>query len=184
MSAKKKTDGVVAYVAVGSNIEPEQHIIYALVRLAQYVPITATSTFYRSEPVGRPEQPPFLNGVWRIETALPSRDVKFDLLRPIETALGRVRSRDRFAPRKIDLDLILYGDEVIDEAGLKLPDPAIATRPYVAVPLLELAPKLVLPDTGRRLAETEAAADTKGMKAMKRFTNQLRKRLKQWTDSA
>ena len=74
------------------------------------------------------------------------------MLRRIESELGRVRSADRYAPRTIDLDLLLYGDLVIDEPGLRIPDPDIRIRPFIAVPLLELEPGLVMPDTGEAIA--------------------------------
>jgi 2-amino-4-hydroxy-6-hydroxymethyldihydropteridine diphosphokinase len=115
--------------------------------------VTATSTFYWTEPLGRPGQPRFLNGAWRVETERSARELKFDVLRPIESALGRERNADKYAPRTIDLDVVLYGDGMIEEPDLTVPDPDIRDRPFLAVPLLELAPELRLPDTGERLAE-------------------------------
>jgi dihydroneopterin aldolase/2-amino-4-hydroxy-6-hydroxymethyldihydropteridine diphosphokinase len=141
-----------AFVAVGSNIEPERHIPAAAELLAQHVRITGVSAFYRTPAVGRPEQPAFLNGVLRIETPIPPRTLKFDVLRAIETRLGRVRTADPFAARCVDLDLALYGTQVIREPDLHIPDPDIRSRPFLAIPLRELEPDLVLPDTGQTLA--------------------------------
>ena len=77
-------------------------------------------------------------------------------MRKIEKQLGRVRSADKFVPRNIDLDLILYGTLVIDELGLVLPDQAVRHYSFVAVPLLELAPDLLLPDTGLPLSASRS----------------------------
>jgi 2-amino-4-hydroxy-6-hydroxymethyldihydropteridine diphosphokinase len=167
-----------AFVAVGSNIEPARNIASALAALARLVEVTGTSAFYRTAPVGRPEQPAFYNGVWRIETALAPAAVKFDVLRRIESDLGRHRTQDKYAARSIDLDLILYDDVVIDTPDLRLPDPEIIERSFVAVPLLELSPALVLPDTGKRLDSLPVARSTRGLEKLDPFTEQLRNRLK------
>ena len=143
---------VEVFLAVGSNIDPESNILEAVQRVQRHARVTGVSTFYRTEPWGRPDQPPFLNGVWRVETSMPARTLKFAVLRRIEQELGRVRSADKYAPRTIDLDIILYGRTVIDEADLRIPEPDLRRRPFIFVPLLELAPDLVLPDTGDRLA--------------------------------
>ena len=168
---------VDAYIAVGANIEPERHILLALDRLAEEAQVLATSTFYRTSPIGRPEQPEYLNGVWHIQTTVPARTLKFGILRDIETELGRTRGADRYAARPIDLDLVVYGDATIDEPDLRIPDPDIRERPFVAAPLLELAPHLVMPDTGEPLACLPAARPSAGMEAAEDLTRQLKKRL-------
>jgi dihydroneopterin aldolase/2-amino-4-hydroxy-6-hydroxymethyldihydropteridine diphosphokinase len=167
-----------AFIAVGSNIEPERHIPAAFETLKQRVRITDVSTFYQTEPLGGRAQPPFLNGVWRVETAAPPRSLKFDVLRTVEQELGRVRTDDKYAARVIDLDLILYGETVIEEPGLVLPDPDIQRRPFIAVPLLGLAPDLVLPDTGQQLADLVASMATRGLEPVDAFTRDLRRRLR------
>jgi 2-amino-4-hydroxy-6-hydroxymethyldihydropteridine diphosphokinase len=147
---------VDAYVAVGSNIEPELHILLALDALRRDVTVRNASAFYRTAPVGRPDQDDYLNGVFSVSTSLSPRELKHGVLRRIEHQLGRVRGEDPNAARTIDLDLIVYGD-LHEEAGdLRLPDPDIRTRAFVAVPLLELAPGLRLPDTGEALVEVVA----------------------------
>jgi len=123
----------IAFVGVGSNVEPERNIVASLERLQDKTHMAGSSTFYRTEPIGRPDQPWFINGVWRIDTILSPTQIRSELLRPIEEALGRRRCDDKFAPRTIDLDLLLYDDLVID--GLPHPDLA---RPFVCVPLREL----------------------------------------------
>jgi len=134
------------YLGVGANIEPETHIRLALGRLAEVVRITGISTFYRTPAWGAVAQPPFINGVIAAETDAPPLVVKFDILRPIEHALGRRRGAEKYAPRPIDLDLLLYGGEVVKTETLTLPDPDIVVRPFLAIPLCELAPELRLPD--------------------------------------
>lgn len=134
---------VRAYVAYGSNIEPEDHVFAAFQRLRRYVIVTGVSTAYWTVPIGRPNDPPFVNGVWRLNTRLSARALKA-VLSQIEDRLGRVRTADRFAPRTIDLDLVLYGDEVCDTPDLHLPHPDIV-RPFVGVPILELDPDLRVP---------------------------------------
>ena len=168
-------EGLVdVFLAVGSNIDPERHIRDALTHVKSLARVTGVSMFYRTHPLGPPGQPPFLNGVWRIETSTPAHKLKFDCLRSVEMELGRVRTADKYAPRTIDLDLILYGQAVIDEPGLKVPDPDICTRAFIAIPVLELAPDLVLPDVEERLASVTRVG-VAGMEPVKEFTERLRR---------
>lgn len=169
---------VTAYIAVGSNIEPHKNVPAALGMLQQTVKVSAVSTFYRTPAIGRIGQPEFVNGVWRIETNLPVRTLKYTVLRGIESALGRVRSDDRYADRTIDLDVILYGETVLDENGIVLPDPDILCRPFLAVPLLELEPGIALPGTGLRLADHPVALEGGSMEPLRDLTGQLRRMLK------
>ncbi len=141
----------IGYVAVGSNIEPRRNLPAALTLLRQAVSVLAVSRVYRTAPIGRPGQPEFLNAVWQIRTALSPWAVKFDVLRPIEDRLGRVRGGDPYGPRTIDLDLVLLGACVVRREELTLPSEDL-DRPFVALPLLELAPDVVLPDTGETLS--------------------------------
>jgi 2-amino-4-hydroxy-6-hydroxymethyldihydropteridine diphosphokinase len=129
--------GAVAFVAVGSNIEREKNILAALGALQENVRVVASSTFYRTEPIGRSGQPRFINGVWRIDTGLPPLDVRRQVLRLVEARLGRLRTQDKFGPRTIDLDLVLYNDVVVRQDDLTLPHPDIA-RPFVYSPVIEL----------------------------------------------
>jgi len=169
--------GVNAYISVGSNIEPEKNIPEALEKLKKYVSVKAISTFYRTVPIGRPEQPAFLNGVWQIDAEQSARELKFDILRQIEAELGRVRTEDKYAARTIDLDIALYDDMVIDEPDLRIPDPNIRQRPFIAVPLLELAPRLVLPDTGELLSSLDIVKATQDLEPVCDFTEILRERI-------
>ncbi len=165
-----------AFIAVGSNIEPEQNVPRALRLLLERVRVEATSTFYRTRPLRHPEHPPFANGVWRVQTRLEPRPLKFDVLREVERRLGRVRTDDAYAPRTIDLDIAVYGDRTVREPDLLIPDPDVLERPFLAVPLLELEPDLRLPGADgplrehpviRRGAELEPMPDlTKLLKEM------------------
>src|SRR6516162_3229307 len=134
-----------AFIGVGSNIGPEHNIRDALRRLAQSSHLASISTFYRTPAIGRPEAPDFYNGVVAIETDLPPVILKRTTLRGIETALSRHWSADKYAARTIDLDLLLYGDSVLSNDELTLPDPDILARAFIAVPLHEIAPDLILP---------------------------------------
>jgi len=170
---------VDAYIGVGSNFRPEENILNALNEIRKHVMIEEVSTFYRTPPLGGRKQPDYLNGVWHIATPLAARTLKHDVLVPIESVLRRVRTDDDYASRTIDLDLILYGDGTVDGSGLGIPDPDIYTRHFVAVPLFELNPGLVLPDTGRALSDVVAGMTTEGLVPEEAFTELLRRRIKE-----
>lgn len=164
------------YVGVGANLDPERNIRQALELLAAQVDIVSMSTVYRSDPVGRPEQPSFLNGVLRIRTPWSASDLKTRVLRPIEERLGRVRTEDKYAARPIDLDILLFNSAIILRQGLQIPDPDIRKRVFIAVPLLELAPDLVLPDTGERLAAVPCLLEKDRLEPFDSFTRELKAR--------
>jgi len=108
----------------------------------------AVSTLRLTDPVGYEEQPRFLNGAVELETELSPRELLQRLLE-IERRLGRVRDAGpRFGPRTIDLDLLLYGDETVDEPGLTVPHPRLAERRFALEPLAELDPGLEIPGYG------------------------------------
>jgi 2-amino-4-hydroxy-6-hydroxymethyldihydropteridine diphosphokinase len=171
-------NAVRAFVALGSNIDPDKHIKAAVLALASHVQIVAVSNVYCTDAEERPEQPRYYNCVVEIRTEIRARDLKFRILHPIEDALGRHRTSDKFAPRTIDLDLILYDELAVNAGGLVLPDPDIIRRPFLALPLSELAPDLTLPGTPLRIAAVAAALSTDKMQALPTYTAQLRKALK------
>jgi 2-amino-4-hydroxy-6-hydroxymethyldihydropteridine diphosphokinase len=142
----------VAYIGLGSNLgEREENLRAALARLGELGPLRASS-FRETDPVGVTDQPRFLNAAAELETDLSPRDLLVKLLE-IERELGRDRAAEtRWGPRTIDLDLLLYGDEVLDEPGLTVPHPRLAERRFALEPLQELAPELTLPD-GRRVRD-------------------------------
>ena len=161
-----------AFVGIGSKIEPEKNVRAAVRSLAQQTRVTGISMVYCTEALDRPEQPHYFNCVVEIETEAPPAEVKHGLLRPIENSLGRKRSEDKYAPRTIDLDLILYGDLAMDAEDIKLPDPEILERPFLAVPLFELAPGLVL--AGLRIGEIAARLPQNGMRPLEAYARLLR----------
>lgn len=164
------------YIGIGSNINPELNIPAALGLLKSNGRITGVSTFYRTAPIGSPDAPPFYNGVIRFETCYEPRELK-SILRETETALGRVRNNDKCAPRQIDLDIILCGDLAINKPDLVLPDPEITLRAFLAWPLLELEPEMILPGTNARLADAVQSLDMSSMAALDEFTQMLRREI-------
>ena len=139
---------VIAYISAGSSVEPRRNLENAAVMLRETVHITGVSTVYRTPAIDRPNDPDFLNCVFQISTDVLPRALTFDVLRAVEDRLGRRRLRDKYAPRRIDLDLILYGDQTIDEPDLTIPHPDLS-RWFVRVPLLELSPDVCVPGAGR-----------------------------------
>ncbi len=138
-----------AFIALGSNLgEREAMIRQALEALAALpqTELLRASSLYDTEPVGDMDQPNFLNAVAQVDTDLAPRQLLWNLML-IEKRLGRERTRP-WGPRTIDLDLLLYGDEVIEEDDLRLPHPEMIRRAFVLVPLVELDPLLVHPGTG------------------------------------
>ena len=140
-----------AYIGIGANLgERAETIRRALEALAGVdgVRVLAVSTLRETEPVGFLDQPPFLNGAAAVETELPPLEL-LDRLLAVERGLGRDRVGPRYGPRTIDLDLLLYGDEQVDEPGLTVPHPRLAERRFALEPLVELDPELVVPGRGR-----------------------------------
>jgi len=145
----------LAFVGLGSNLgDREATLREALARLGEEegVSVLAVSSFRETEPVGKVDQPNFVNAAAALETSLEAREL-LDRLLEVERGLGRDRgAEERWGPRTIDLDLLLFGEETIAEPGLTVPHPRLAERAFVLEPLLELDPDLTLPD-GRRLRD-------------------------------
>jgi len=152
-----------AYVGLGGNLDDREGLIRrALVLLAERpeIEVLLVSSLRETDPVGFADQPRFLNGAAMIETTLAAPELLGELL-AIERELGRTRNGHRNGPRTIDLDLLLYGDLVIDESGLTLPHPRLHERAFVLEPLAELDPELEVPGRGTvsgLLAELHSAA--------------------------
>ncbi len=149
----------LAYVGLGANLGPrEETLRLAVERLgdAEGVDVVGVSSLRETDPVGVVDQPPFLNGAAQLETNLPPREL-LDLLLEIECSLGRVRG-ERWGPRVVDLDLLLYGGEIVDEPGLRIPHPRLHERRFALAPLAELDPGLEIPgraDVSALLAELD-----------------------------
>jgi len=166
-----------AFVSVGSNINPAENTAKAIHALNRETRITKISTVYLTEPKGRPEQPPYYNCVVKFETERSPVELKQRVLRKIEEELGRVRSRDKDAARTVDLDLILYDELVMTTEDLTLPDPDIVRRPFLAIPLQELAPGLLLPGSGLCIDEAASTLSQGTMKPLESFTESIRKEI-------
>lgn len=146
MNANAPLD-IPAYLLLGSNIRPEVHLPQALNLLRQRAQVFAVSRVWETPPVGT-AGPPFYNAAVGLLTDLPPEALKRRLLRPIEAQLGRVRTSDKFAPRTIDLDLVVYANEVLD--------PEVWQYAHIAVPLSEILPGLRHPKSGETLARCAA----------------------------
>ena len=149
----------VAYLGLGSNLgDRAAHLAFALARLADDdgIELLEVSDVIETAPVGGVEQPAFLNAVCRVATSLAPRDLLCAAI-AIEAARGRRREQEtRWGPRVLDIDVILYADRVIDEPGLRIPHPRLASRAFVLVPLAQLAPDLVHPETGATIGDLAA----------------------------
>ncbi len=166
-----------AFVGVGSNIDPENNVAKAVRLLMMYVRVCKISTVYLTRPIGRPEQPPYYNCVLQAETDLSPLELKRSVLRRIEEELGRKREKDKSAPRTIDLDLLLYDDVILRTEDLTLPDPDIRRRPFLAFALYELAPDLIMPNTGDPLSKIVSAMPRDTMKPLAAYTNRLKREI-------
>jgi 2-amino-4-hydroxy-6-hydroxymethyldihydropteridine diphosphokinase len=188
-----------AYLGVGSNIQPEENVVSALESLSEKPGLTVTgiSTFYWTAPLVDPNQtfllpedgahdpdPDFLNGVLEVRTFLTPENLLM-LLAGIENAQGRVRRENPYAPRTLDLDLLLFGrggagelpalwEEVGEDGALAHRD--IFRRAFVACPLMELSPDLILPPHNVPLRAMASAFDSPGGKPDEALTQSLRER--------
>ena len=144
-----ETVTTTAFVGIGSNLgDREAHLARAIELLSAEddIEVSGVSRIRETAPVGPVDQGPFLNGAVRVETELPPRELLGRLL-GIEQRLGRVR-HERFGPRTIDLDLLLYGKDVVDEPGLTVPHPRLKERRFALEPLVDLDPGLTIPGVG------------------------------------
>jgi 2-amino-4-hydroxy-6-hydroxymethyldihydropteridine diphosphokinase len=140
-----------SFVGLGANLDDPRGQIKRAVELLgaeDGVEVVAVSALRETDPVGYEDQPRFLNGAVELRTTLSARALLERLL-SIERSLGRVRGEGpRFGPRAIDLDLLLYGNEVLDEPGLQVPHPRLHERRFALEPLAELDPALEIPGRG------------------------------------
>ena len=140
-----------AYVGLGANLGPREVTLLRAVDLLAAEPrieILAVSRLRETEPLGNTDQPEFLNGAVAVETSLSPRELLDALLRA-EQELGRTREGERWGPRTIDLDLLVYGDEIVDEPGLCVPHPRLHERRFVLEPLVDLEPEVAIPGVGK-----------------------------------
>jgi len=145
---------VTAYVGLGSNLGDRRAALEGAIRALGALPgirVTAVSRVHETDPVGGPPQGRFLNAVAELRTTLDARAL-MDALGEIEVRFGRERT-ERWGPRTLDLDLLLYGEEVIDSPGLTVPHPRMHQRRFVLEPLCEVAPEARHPVLGRSARE-------------------------------
>jgi len=139
----------IAYIGLGSNMEsPRQHITTAIHSLGeiQSTDILNVSSLYKSKPLGPQNQGDYINAVVQIETEMEPTEL-LDCLQAIENEHGRVRA-EHWGPRIIDLDILMFGDEIIQNNILTIPHPEITNRSFVIVPLAEIDPACVIPGKG------------------------------------
>lgn len=153
---------IPAYVGLGSNLDDPVAQLHVALRALGHLPDTRLmlkSSLYRSPPLGGLPQPDYVNAVAGVLTRLPALDL-LDALLALEDAQGRRREAVRWSSRTLDLDLLVYGRELIDEPRLRIPHPGIAQRNFVLFPLLEIAPGLDVPGLGpvARLAQAAGGA--------------------------
>ena len=137
-----------AYIGLGSNLDdPVGQLLRAIdaLRALPESRLTAVSPLYQSRPMGPADQPDYVNAVVMLDTRLEPLEL-LDALQAIEQQQGRVRTGERWGPRTLDLDLLLYGAEVIDHSRLVVPHPGMKARLFVLQPLADLSPELILPD--------------------------------------
>jgi len=157
---------VRAYVGLGSNLgDRAAYLLLGLSALSRLpkTHLLRLSPVYETDPVG-PPQPPYLNMVAELETELSPKELLAEMLR-VEKALGRER-RERWGPRTLDLDLLLYGDLVLEEEGLSVPHPRLHERAFVLVPLLDLLPEGRHPLLGQSFAELLASLDASSVRPL------------------
>jgi len=150
-------EAVTCYLGLGTNLgDRGANLTEALQHLGQVpaIEIVRTSSIYETAPVGPQDQPDFFNQVVQAKVSCSARRL-LELVQGIEQEMGRVHTR-RWGERIIDIDILLYGDETIDQPDLQIPHPRMVARQFVLVPLAEIAPDLVLPD-GRRAADAAAS---------------------------
>ncbi len=151
MPARERQHWLPAYVGIGSNLDaPVRRVERAIRQLAKIrcTRLVASSSLYRSAPLGGVDQPDFINAAVALLTRLDAAELLAEL-HSIEAQTGRQRDDTRWGPRVLDLDLLVFASRTIDEPGLRVPHPGIAVRNFVLLPLREIAPELAVPGLGR-----------------------------------
>lgn len=157
------------YIILGSNIDPYNNIKRAIGELQSISTkepdfrVKSVSSIYSSPAAFKPENPRFLNAALLVETSLSPAHLKFKLFRKMEEDFGRVRTEDKYQPRPIDIDIVLYGDIILNDEGITIPDPDLVKYAHVLVPILELNPSLVYPVTGESLSDIAKRMDTSNL---------------------
>jgi 2-amino-4-hydroxy-6-hydroxymethyldihydropteridine diphosphokinase len=145
-----------AVLLLGSNVDKEHNLPAAVRLLRRLCRVLAVSPVYETAPVGLTEQPYFLNAAVLVETKLDAPALKQTILNRVEEELGRRRQSDKFASRIIDVDLVLFDDAILKLGQRRIPDPDLRRYLHVAVPVADLLPDYVHPETGENLATIAA----------------------------
>lgn len=156
---------VIAYIGLGSNLEnPKQQIINAVkaIKSIESTVMSGISSLYYSRPMGPQDQPDYMNAVAELTTTL-SPLALLDELQKIENQAGRVRKDNRWGPRILDLDILLFGNSIIDSERLTVPHYGLKNREFVLLPLHEIAPQLCLPD-GESIEKLSQNIPSNGLK--------------------
>lgn len=157
----------IAYIGLGSNLDkPKEQLSAALVEIQQHpqISIQACSHLYSSLPMGPKDQPDYVNAVCQITTSLSPIEL-LDFLQSVEQTHGRERKEQRWGPRTLDLDILLYNNQRIESERLTVPHYGMRYREFVLVPLFEIAPDMVMQD-GRTLTLWVAECQLDGLKRM------------------
>jgi 2-amino-4-hydroxy-6-hydroxymethyldihydropteridine diphosphokinase len=145
-----RKDPVLAYIGIGSNLDDPRRQVESAITLLNELPgchVLRQSSMYVSAPFGGVEQADFVNAVVELETAVPPA-ILLSCVKELERSRGRNPAAQRWGPRILDLDILLFGDQLVDSADLQIPHPGIAERNFVLLPLREIAPDLVIPGLG------------------------------------
>lgn len=142
---------MITYIALGSNINPVQHLSAALRLLQSICSVKKISNLYHTEPLGGKDQPWYINQVAQLETTLTPADL-LKTLKHMEKTLGR-QPRGHWDSREIDLDILLYENQTIATVALQIPHPGLTKRRCVLVPLAEIAPHILVPNTGKTIQQ-------------------------------
>jgi 2-amino-4-hydroxy-6-hydroxymethyldihydropteridine diphosphokinase len=151
------------FIALGSNINSEYNLREAVRYLSTRCCLLAVSQVYETPPVGKTDQPSFLNAAVLVETDLTAAELKTKVLQDIEHELGRVRTADKNAARTIDLDITLFDNMVLDLGHRHIPDPDLLKYAHIALPLADIAPQQRHPETGQTLLEIAQQLTASGM---------------------
>ena len=161
---------IIVYIGLGSNLggdlaSPKQNITSAIDALGeiQSTHMIGASSFYESKPVGPQDQGDYINAVVKLETDLDAAKL-LDSLQAIENDHGRER-KQHWGPRTLDLDILLFGDQIIHNERLTIPHPEIGNRPFVLVPLVEIEPDCAIPEKGL-VSDLVSKVDQAGLKVM------------------
>ena len=154
------------FISLGSNIgDRENFLIRALDTLPNEIHITKRSSIYETDPWGFEDQGDFLNQVVEVETSLNPHEL-MEVLKDIEADMGREKNF-KYGPRKIDLDILFLDDEIIHDEDLVIPHPMVPDRPFVLIPLNEIAPDFIHPESGKSVSELTENISKKGVELYK-----------------